>query len=426
MLGKSLKENFRWVLMGNSIYAACQWACIIVLARLGDSSLVGQFALALAIATPVYMFTNLHLRTVLATDSKSEHDFSHYLYLRILTLVGSVLIISIISIIFLDSTHAAVTSIVAVGKGFEYLSDIMYGNWQRLEQMRGIAISMMIRGILSLLGLLVGLVVTNDMIYAVLGFVLGSLLPIITYDFFHNKALSQSNFCCRNILVGVSISIKQGIAKKIVILALPLGLVVMLISLQVNVPRYFIQFNYGDELLGVFSALCYPLMLGSILVNALGQSATPRLSRFYSTGDIHGYQSLTKKLAKIGVLLGVLSLILIWFVGKELLGLVYGEEYSLHSVDFMFLGVAVAIDYISSFYGNAVNATRAFRRYIVPYLIVTVFILAGSVFLIPLWGLKGAAVAIFLANLTKLFVVYGLYKNMSMLRISEIQRGASV
>ena len=60
--GLSLRSNFAWVLAGNLVYAACQWGMIVALAKLGSSYMVGQFSLGLAIATPVLMFTNLHLR----------------------------------------------------------------------------------------------------------------------------------------------------------------------------------------------------------------------------------------------------------------------------------------------------------------------------------------------------------------------------
>jgi len=42
---------------------------VSALAKLGNASMVGQYALALAIAAPVFMLTNLQLRAVQATDA---------------------------------------------------------------------------------------------------------------------------------------------------------------------------------------------------------------------------------------------------------------------------------------------------------------------------------------------------------------------
>src|SRR5690242_13021708 len=55
----SWRSNFAWALSGNVVYAACQWGMVIALAKLGNSFMVGQFSLGLALAAPVMMFTNL-------------------------------------------------------------------------------------------------------------------------------------------------------------------------------------------------------------------------------------------------------------------------------------------------------------------------------------------------------------------------------
>ena len=45
----SMKANFSWTLAGNVAYAACQWAMLVVLAKLGTPEKVGQFVLGLAV-----------------------------------------------------------------------------------------------------------------------------------------------------------------------------------------------------------------------------------------------------------------------------------------------------------------------------------------------------------------------------------------
>src|SRR5688572_12989036 len=66
-------------------YAACQWGMIMAIARLGSPLLVGQFALGVAIASPVILLANLDLRALLSTDARREFRFQDYLGLRLLT-----------------------------------------------------------------------------------------------------------------------------------------------------------------------------------------------------------------------------------------------------------------------------------------------------------------------------------------------------
>src|ERR1700674_1440657 len=88
-----LRVSFSWTLAGNVIYALCQFGMLSCLAKLGNASIVGQYALALAIAAPVFMLTNLQLRAVQATDARNEYDFADYFTLRCLcTFVGLFLI----------------------------------------------------------------------------------------------------------------------------------------------------------------------------------------------------------------------------------------------------------------------------------------------------------------------------------------------
>src|SRR5262249_21781801 len=85
----ALKENFSWTLLGNVVYAFCQWGVLVVLAKLGSPEMVGQFALALALTAPVFLFANMQLSGVLATDSTMTHEFRDYLALRVIsTAVG--------------------------------------------------------------------------------------------------------------------------------------------------------------------------------------------------------------------------------------------------------------------------------------------------------------------------------------------------
>src|SRR5674476_467086 len=80
----SLTRNFWSTVVGNAGYAGCQWGMLIVLAKLCSPEAVGQFAVGFAVAAPVFMFTNLQLRAVLATDVKGENGFSavSYTHLR--------------------------------------------------------------------------------------------------------------------------------------------------------------------------------------------------------------------------------------------------------------------------------------------------------------------------------------------------------
>ncbi len=150
--GLSFRANFLWMLAGNVIFAGCQLGMIVALAKLGSSLMVGQFSLGLAIATPVLMFTNLHLRAVQATDATRLYSFGEYLQLRFV--MSSLAIAAIVTFTWIENIPhrtAMVVVAVALAKGTETLSDVHYGLFQLHDRLDQTGRSMMLRGILSLL-----------------------------------------------------------------------------------------------------------------------------------------------------------------------------------------------------------------------------------------------------------------------------------
>ena len=171
--GLSLRSNFAWILTGNVVYAACQWGAIVALAKLGSSFMIGQFSLGLAIATPVLMFTNLHLRAVQATDARRLSSFGEYLRLRTaMTLCGLAVIGGIAWFGNYQRQTTMVILAVALAKGIETLSDIHYGLFQLNDRLDQIGRSMMLRGGLSVAALSTGLYATHNVLWGCVGLAL--------------------------------------------------------------------------------------------------------------------------------------------------------------------------------------------------------------------------------------------------------------
>jgi O-antigen/teichoic acid export membrane protein len=178
----SLRRNFSWTFTGNLVYAASQWGMLVLLAKLGSPEMVGQFTFGLAV-TAVMMFTNLQLRAIQATDARQEYSFNDYLTLRLL---GTVLAFLIITGITLTSGYPSKLSLVILvigfSKGIESISDVFYGLIQQHERMDWISISSMIKGILSLLMLDLGMILTHSVLGGTIGLLIAWTLVLVCYD----------------------------------------------------------------------------------------------------------------------------------------------------------------------------------------------------------------------------------------------------
>jgi O-antigen/teichoic acid export membrane protein len=413
----SLRRNFSWTMLGNLVYAGSQWGILVVLTKLGSPEMTGQFTLGLAVTAPVFMLTNLQLRQIQATDAKLLYPFNDYLGLRLLCIQFA---LAAVVVIALGSGYRwqtlAVVLLVGLAKGLESISDLCYGLFQQHERMDRIAVSLMLRGPLALLCLGLGVWLSGSVIAGVLGMVLAWSAVLIGYDLkrsaqlltstsFKNDQPSQNQL--GTALTQLKPNWNWSKLWPLVQLAFPLGLVMMLFSLSANLPNYFIVANLGKNAeaeLGIFNAIAYLMVAGNIIVGALGDSASPRLAKYYASGDRAAYSLLLARLMGIGAVLGVGVLMSAILGGGSLLSFLYSPAYGQQQTLFIWLMAGSGIQYVASFLGYGITAARYFKVQIPISLTSMVCLAAACLWLIPTQGLMGAAIALIIAAISKLLI----------------------
>jgi len=397
----TLRRNFSWTFIGNAVYAGCQWGMLVVLAKLGSPEMVGQFTLGLAVTAPIIMFTNLQLRGIQATDTQEQYWFSDYLGLRLISTGLALLIIAIIS--FFGGYHgetSLVILLIGIAKSFESISDVFFGLIQQNERMDKIAISLIIKGILSLIFLAIGVYLSGKVFCGVLGLIVAWVVVLFGYDIRSGLLIvkERSKLKPRWHLKTL---------KKLFYLSLPLGIVMMLISLNGNIPRYFIERYLGERELGIFAALAYLMVAGGMVVSALGESASPRLAKYYAEGDHVAFRTLLFKLVGIAALMGGIGVLVAIVGGQPILTLLYRPEYGEQTTLFICLMGVAGINYMSSFLGYGMTAARYFRIQIPLFMTVASISGIACFWLLPKLGLIGAAIALLLAATVQLLISSG-------------------
>lgn len=395
----TLRANFLWTLVGNVVYAACQWGIIVLLAKLGSPELVGEFGLALAITAPVLIGASLSLRNVQATDTAGEYTFGHYLSLRVFTTAVALLVIAgVVACSGCTPRLAAVIFLIGLAKGFESISDIFFGYLQQREQMDRIARSMIVKGILSLGAVALAIHFTANLAFAAAGMAAVWAAMLFCYD---------APVAAR-LLPGAIPAVRLLIPRwtprmlwRLALLALPGGIVMMLISFSGNIPRYFIAGHLGTHELGIFAALVYPMVAGSTVIGALGQSATPRLAQIYARADRHAFALLLGRMVIIGAVLGVLGVFVVWLAGAPILTLLYRPEYANYVHVFLWIAIATGLGYAASFLGYGMTAARYFRAQVPVFFVTMLVTAAACALLIPRYQLVGAAFAILAATVVQ-------------------------
>ena len=399
--GLTLRANFLWTLTGTVVYAACQWGMLVALAKLGTPEIVGEFALALAITAPVIIGASLGLRSVQATDSFGEYPFADYLVLRLLTTVTAIGVVTgIIHFSGYGWRLGAIVFVIGLAKGIEAISDIVYGLLQRFERMDRIACSMMMKGPLQLAALAGGVYFGGGLFPGVCALVVVWATMLLTFDIPNGVSVLRNVRWPKN---GEPETFRLRWNPRalgaLAWLAAPVGIVMALMSLNANVPRYFVGSLLGTRELGIFAALAYPMVAGGLVVGAMGQSALPRLARHYALGERRAFWRLLAQLQGVTLAMGALGIAVIAFAGKPLLGLLYRAEYAAYADVFLCLAFGAVVGNAASLFGYGMTAARHFRSQIPVFCGVIVATLAGCMALVPRHGLMGAAIAVGLASL---------------------------
>ncbi len=395
----TLRANVAWSLAGNVIYSVCQLGILIVLAKLGTAEMVGQFALALAIASPVMIFAGLSsLRIVQATDARSEHNFQDYLALRIVTSVAGLLVVGgIAAFSQVPGYTKLIVLAVGIAKACENLSDVFGGLLQQHERMNLLALSAIIRGVLSLVAVSLGVYLTGSLAVGVAGMVAGWILSLVFWDMrVAGIVLREENK--QSPRAAWRVHWNRPALVRLAAIAFPVVLAAALVSLTTNIPRYFIQQQLGLALLGVFAAMAYPMAAGTTLINAIGQSAMPRLARYYAQGDDRTLTLLLVRLVGIAAALGLFGVTLVAIAGRPLLALLYRPEYAEYDNVFLWLAIGTAIFLVSGLLGYGMNAVRYFRAQLFVAVAVMLVCAASCAVLVPRSGLLGAAIAVAIAS----------------------------
>jgi O-antigen/teichoic acid export membrane protein len=406
---RSLGVNLAWMVAGTVWNGFCQWAMLIVLAKLGTIEMVGAFTLGVAIATPILMFSCLNLRSIFVTDQHATFRFHEYFVLRLGMLAISVAAASAAGMLEGDRPELVFfIAAITAAKALDYLSDMFYALLQREENMRAMALSMILKGTLGL-GAMAAAIVTRGSLGSIgVALVIASGLVLVFFDVPVSLNLLQLKFA-RALREGVlqakaMIRGRRRAGRRLFELAwsgAPLGLVVMLVSLNLNIPRYFVERSFGMREQGIFSSIVNLMAAGSVAVGALGQCATPRLAKYFASGNMTGFRQLLWVLTGISVSLGIAGFLAAALFGREILTLAYRPEFAARQDVLIWLMAASGALYLGSMMGVAVTAARCFAPQLPLFALSAVTTTLACFFLVPTMGMRGAAAAIFISSIVQ-------------------------
>lgn len=385
----SLRTNVAWTMAGNVVYAACQWFMLVILAKLGTTDTVGTFALGLAVAGPIIMLSNLQLRWVQATDRANEFQFNDCVTLRCLCSILAMIAIVAVCIFtgYRSATFWVITAIAAA-KAVESISDVIYGWYQQHERMELISHSLMIRGLLSVTA--IGLVFwwTGSLVAATWALAAAWAFALVAFDL-----PSAASF--RNQVQAEPFRFRWNIEaiKRIFIRSLPVGLTSGVVALEANIPRYVVEQQLGTGELGIFAAMAYILMAAYMIIQAVNQSALPRLAKYQVERNTIGFRNVLWNLVGMGAAVGIALVAGTALFGRVFLHQAYGSEYATRPGILTIIMIGCAVMFAFRPAEVALLSMRRFWMILLVHACGLPILIATTCWLVPKYQLWGAAYA---------------------------------
>lgn len=354
----SLRSNLIWMLTARVVYNGCQWGVLALLATLGAPETVGQFVLGISLTAPIFMFANLQLRLSQATDKPGEAAFADYRTLRLLT-TGLALAAVAIAGWLADRNVETFLIVGAIGlsKAIESISDVYFGVLQRHEAIPLIARSLIIKGPTSLIALAIGFHYSGSVAVAAMMLTLSWTLLLFLHDIpvarrFLNEEPSDLSMVWRD---------RQRRILKIAQTALPLGVATGLLSLEVNVPRYIVEVQFGRAALGVFGALAYLVIVGQTVVQSLSYAIIPRLAKHYHSDELSEFRKILVLSTAAGGAVAAVFLVATWLLGPHFVEFFYGDIYSARPGLLIAITAAACVQFVNMVLASGLRAMRWFR-----------------------------------------------------------------
>ena len=385
---KSWASTTTWLLSANIARNIGLIAILILLARLTDSTAVGDYALALAITTPIFGFFQLGLKGVVLTLNPSV-KFS--IYLKVQTVAMLFAIVGSLSLGLCISPKIELTIfLVSIWKCIDATSELCSAPLQKMHRPESIFYAYLVSALGS--SLLVALLLIN---FKNLNIALTAIIVI--------SGLSTYLLMWRNTRVLISRSDDQLISeqgsnsglsnwKRIVKAGVPLGFSTSVLALMLTVPQYQLSAAYGPSQVGYLAVVLYALAVVDIFLGTLTQAWIPKAQSIAELHSGDSYQFTKKVMVNVGIWTAVvIPLALIGVsIMSVLMPLFLGKSYELTWEISLPLLICIVLSPAQHFTGVSLVVRNLYGQSLIPSLLGVGASALSGIYLIPEYSASGA------------------------------------
>jgi|GEM_PF-7005765 len=371
-----MKGKVLWALAGRGGYAAVQWLVLALIAHRADVHMLGYYSYAVALVSPVIMFSQLNMRAIQVVDVREEIAFSPYLAARWIATLLAISCMAVIAWLHRDEPDlVAILGAVTAMKALESVADLYLGVLVRQENQRRMALSTLLRSASWLIFVVAGLIFAHNLL---LGLWLAALawgLQLLFYD--RRIEARRAPVQYRQVL-------------QLMWQSLPFGLVMAAATLTIYLPIYATKMLRGTVEVGYLSTLLVFFSLGRMVLTTVTEVYLPRLSHAFLNANYDRLWQLTRHLLGASLLWGIGGVAFVYLFGDLLLTLCYGQNFKGLAPALVWIMIAALISYIPQVFFSLLTLARLGWEQLAIYLGVAAVCAASAAWLIAREGVPGA------------------------------------
>ena len=373
-----------------------QWGILVILIKFFSTEDVGYFTLAMALAAPIFMLTDMQLKSVLVVEPFGEDDnFRTYQTIRFFTTAIATAGL-ILYCIFAKNANKIII-IIILYKAVESSIDILYGYLQKCDKMILMSKLDILKTLSAVTMCTLFAFLSNSIIIALSSLFLVSILYYIINNIQVNQlAKLKWRIDGRNVV---------NIIKK----SLPLGISVFFSSYIINYPRISIESICGTEFLAYFGAYSY-LAIGMFQIYVpLQIFLRQRLSKYYQTDNKKEFVYKVNKTIFALLAFGGILMIGFWLLGDYVINLLYADSYLEYSGVMYSLIVSQTLTSISGIIAIAVLSFNIYTRQVFISIGTLGVVFITCPYLIGRFGVYGGGYVSIIASVVFLTCYYSIY-----------------
>lgn len=378
---KLFLKNFIWNSLGTGINSFNSLFFLIIVTRVNDIQTAGIFSIAYATATILYTLAMYSGRLCQVTDIENKITDKDYIFNRMLTcfimLIGAT---GFLLIKQYSGFKTTIFALLAIFKGLEAFSDILYGVMQKNDILYKSGQSLSLKGFIGIVAFLIVDLITKDLRMACLAVILVNVIVLIVYDYL--------------LITRKLINKKDKVNIKNVFSILKSEFFVFVNSFAgiyiLNAPKYAIDSFLTEDIQAIYGYIMMPATVMTLFTQFIVMPFLGKIKEMYENKQLKEIEKVTFKIKLIVIAFGAFAVLAAFLLGPEFLGLVYGLNLTAYRMNLCVI-IASYIFYAIS-YINLVTLTtirHTFIQFII-YVASMGIAFIGSTILVKNLGINGA------------------------------------